>query len=35
VSFDGKYPQLFTVPVQGGEPRQLTHLEGAVYFVNW
>ena len=35
VSFDGKYPQLFVVPLAGGEPRQLTRLDGAVYFVNW
>jgi TolB protein len=35
VSFDGKYPQLFTVPAGGGEARQLTHLDGAVYFVSW
>ena len=35
VSFEGKYPQLFVVAAKGGEPRQLTHLEGAVYFVNW
>jgi Tol biopolymer transport system component len=35
VSFDGKYPQLFVVPANGGEARQLTHMDGAVYFVNW
>ena len=35
VSFEGKYPQLFVVPAQGGEARQLTHMEGAVYFINW
>ena len=36
VSFDGKYPQLFVVPAQlGGEPQQLTRLDGAVYFVQW
>jgi Tol biopolymer transport system component len=35
VSFEGKYSQLFTVPAEGGEPRQLTRLDGAVYFVNW
>jgi sialidase-1 len=35
VSFEGKYPQLFVVPAKGGEARQLTHVDGAVYFVNW
>lgn len=35
VSFVGKYPQLFVVPRAGGEPRQLTHLDAAVYFVEW
>ena len=35
VSFVGKYPQLFVVAARGGEPRQLTRLEGAVYFVAW
>jgi hypothetical protein len=35
VSFEGQYPQLFVVAAKGGEPRQLTRLEGAVYFVNW
>ena len=35
VSFEGKYPQLFTVAVEGGEPRQLTRLDGGVNFVNW
>jgi Tol biopolymer transport system component len=35
VSFEGKYPQLFVVPANGGEPRQLTKLDGAVYFTNW
>jgi Tol biopolymer transport system component len=35
VSFEGKYPQLFMMPAAGGEPRQLTHVEGAVYFLNW
>lgn len=35
VSFEGKYPQLFIVPAAGGEPRQVTHLDGAVYFVQW
>jgi TolB protein len=35
VSFEGKYPQLFVVPITSGEPRQLTNLDGAVYFANW
>jgi hypothetical protein len=35
VSFEGKYPQLFVIAREGGEPRQLTRLEGAVYFVHW
>jgi Tol biopolymer transport system component len=35
VSFEGKYPQLFVVAASGGEPRQLTRLDGAVYFVEW
>jgi Tol biopolymer transport system component len=35
VSFEGKYAQLFVVAADGGEPRQLTHLKGAVYFLNW
>jgi Tol biopolymer transport system component len=35
VSFEGKYPQLFVVPAARGETRQLTHVDGAVYFVNW
>ena len=35
VSFEGKYPQLFVIGAEGGAPRQLTNLEGAVYFVNW
>jgi len=35
VSFVGKCPQLFVVPARGGELRQLTRLEGAVYFVTW
>lgn len=35
VSFEGKYPQLFTVPATGGQPVRLTDLPGAVYFINW
>ena len=35
VSFEGKYPQLFTVAAAGGQPRRLTRLDGGVYFVNW
>ena len=34
ISFEGKYPQLFTVAAEGGEPRQLTRLDGGVNFVN-
>jgi Tol biopolymer transport system component len=34
VSFEAKYPQLFVV-ADGGKPRQLTRLTGAVYFINW
>ena len=35
VSFVGKYPQLFLIPADGGEPRQLTRLDEAVYFLAW
>lgn len=37
VSFIGesKYPQLFVIDVQGGEPRQVTNLDEAVYFPQW
>ena len=35
VSFEGKYPQLFVIPAAGGVPRQLTQLDGAVYFLAW
>jgi sialidase-1 len=35
VSFEGRYPQLFVVSAMGGEPRQLTRLQGAVYFLDW
>ncbi|MSQ96650.1 MAG: hypothetical protein EXR98_19150 [Gemmataceae bacterium] len=35
VSFEGKYPQLFTVSAEGGDPTQLTRVDGAVYFANW
>lgn len=37
VSFVGesKYPQLFTVDAEGGEPRQVTDLSEAVYFPQW
>lgn len=35
ISFDGKYPQLFVVPAEGGPARQLTHLDGAVYSLAW
>lgn len=35
VSFVGELPQLFTVPAEGGEPRQLTRLAEAVYFIQW
>jgi Tol biopolymer transport system component len=35
VSFEDKYPQLFVIAANGGEARQLTRMEGAVYFVNW
>jgi hypothetical protein len=35
VFFEGKYPLLFVMAAAGGEPRQLTRLDGAVYFVNW
>jgi TolB protein len=35
VSFEGSWPQLFVVSAQGGQPRRLTHLKGAVYFLNW
>jgi Tol biopolymer transport system component len=34
-SFEGKYSQLFVVAAAGGKPRQLTQLDGAVYFINW
>jgi Tol biopolymer transport system component len=35
VSFEGKYPQLFVTPADGGPARQLTHLDAAVYFLSW
>ena len=35
VSFEGKYPQLFVISAERGEPRQLTRLDGAVYFLAW
>jgi Tol biopolymer transport system component len=35
VSFEDKYPQLFTVTAEGGTARQLTRLDGAVYFLAW
>jgi Tol biopolymer transport system component len=35
VSFEGKYPQLFVVSAEGGEARQLTKIDGAVYLINW
>ena len=35
VSFEGKYPQLFVVPADRGMPRQMTHVDGAVYFLRW
>jgi TolB protein len=34
-SFEGKHCQLFTVSAEGGEPQQLTRLDGSVYFINW
>ena len=30
-----KYPQLFVTDVEGGEPRQVTNLDEAVYFPQW
>ena len=35
VSFEGKYPQLFVVPAEGGAPKQLTKLDGGVIFAHW
>jgi Tol biopolymer transport system component len=35
VSFDGKYPQLFVLPAEGGEAKQLTKLDGGVIFAQW
>lgn len=35
VSWQGDYSQLFVVPVAGGEPRQLTDLPGAVFWLDW
>jgi Tol biopolymer transport system component len=35
VSFEGKYPQLFVVAANGGEPWQLTRLNAGVYLINW
>lgn len=37
ISFVGesKYPQLFVIDVDGGEPRQVTDLNEAVYFPQW
>ena len=34
-AFVGKYPQLFVVAAAGGDPRQLTRLDGAVTFAFW
>ena len=28
-------PQLFVVPAEGGEARQLTDVDGAVYTIDW
>lgn len=35
VSFEGKTPQLFVIPAEGGEARRLTQVAGAVYFLTW
>jgi TolB protein len=35
ISFVGRFPQLFVVNVESGALRQLTQVEGAVYFLNW
>jgi hypothetical protein len=35
VSFAGKSRQMFVVAAQGGEPRQLARLAGALYFDAW
>ena len=35
VSFERKYPQLFVVPAEGGDPRQLTELDGGANFAHW
>jgi hypothetical protein len=35
VSFEGRYPQLFVVAAECGEPRQLTKLDGGVNFAHW
>ncbi len=35
-SFNDRYSQSFVVPATGGgNPQQLTRLDGAVYFLNW
>ena len=35
VSFQGKYPQLFVIPAEGGDAKQLTKLDGGVNFAHW